>query len=256
MPSNRTVGRVLVRLLTVLAGLVSTGLAGGLAAHYGGDVASFRPALSPASSEWSLVNAVRRVKPAVVTIVNQQEPRLDDAGSSTSIVSGSGVIFDPRGYILTNNHVVALAEKITVIFEDGRKTPGTVIGEDSLSDLAVIHVAGPVPAVAPFGDSDALEPGEMVMAIGSPYENLGGSVTLGLVSGLNRQVGGLHGLIQTDAAINPGNSGGPLVTTRGEVAGINNLVLRTTSEGRMLEGMGFAIPANQALEVARKLLAR
>ncbi len=245
-----------VRLLTVLAGLVSTGVAGGLTAYYAGDIDSFRPAPSQASSELSLVNAVRRVKPAVVTIVNQQEPRLDDAGSATSIVSGSGVIFDPRGYILTNDHVVALDEKITVIFEDGHKTPGTLVGEDSLSDLAVLQVAGPVPAVASFGDSGALEPGEMVMAIGSPYEKFDGSVTFGLVSGLDRQVGGLHGLIQTDAAINPGNSGGPLVTTRGEVAGINNLVLRTTSEGRMLEGMGFAIPANQALEVARKLLAR
>lgn len=244
-----------IRFLIILAGLVSTGAAGGLTAHYAGDVESSRSPSPPAAIESGFVNAVRRVKPAVVTIINQQEPREDYGGGPlTSVVYGSGIIFDPRGYIVTNNHVVALAEKVHIEFADGRKTQVTVIGGDSFSDVAIIQVDGPVPAVASFGDSSRLELGQMVIAIGSPYENYGGSVTLGLVSGLNRQVGGVMGLIQTDAAINPGNSGGPLVTTRGEVVGINNLVLRTTGEGRILEGMGFAIPSNQALEVARKLL--
>ncbi|MBI5032478.1 MAG: trypsin-like peptidase domain-containing protein [Chloroflexi bacterium] len=244
-----------IRFLIILAGLVSTGAAGGLAVYYADHVENSRSVPPAATIELGFANAVRRTKPAVVTIINQQMPRENYGdGSLASVVYGSGIIFDPMGYIITNYHVVALAERVHVIFADGRKTQGTVIGEDSFSDVAVIKVDGPVPAVASFADSSGLELGQMVIAIGSPYENYSGSVTLGLVSGLNRQVGGVKGLIQTDAAINPGSSGGALVTTRGEVVGINTLVLRTTGEGRTLEGMGFAIPSNQALELAKKLL--
>ncbi|MBI4786522.1 MAG: trypsin-like peptidase domain-containing protein [Chloroflexi bacterium] len=244
----------LLRFLIVLAGLVSTGVAGGLTVHYAGYGSSPRPTPSSTPIEAGFVNAVRRVEPAVVTIINQQQARVDDMEVSTSLVHGSGIIFDARGYILTNNHVVTLAERIHVIFANRRKVQAMVIGGDSLSDVAVIQVDGPVPAVASFANSSALELGQMVIAIGNPYQDYGGSVTLGVVSGLNRRVGGIQGLIQTDAAINPGSSGGPLVTIRGEVVGINNFVLRSTGEGRTLEGMGFAIPSNQALEAAHKLL--
>ncbi len=133
---------------------------------------------------------------------------------------------------------------------------GTVIGTDSLSDLAVIKVDRPAPAVAPLSDSSGLELGQIVIVMGSPYENLNGTVTMGVVSGLDRRVGGLQGLIQTDAAINTGNSGGPLVTTRGEVVGINTLVLRTSGDGRILEGMGFAISSNQARAIVNQLISK
>ena len=205
--------------------------------------------------EARLTDAVRKVSPAVVTIINQQEPRSGPAGLVLlSVEYGSGLIFDSKGYILTNNHVVARAEKLIVIFHDGTKTEGTVVGADSIADLAVIKVNGQVPLAVQLGDSSHLEVGQMLIVIGSPYEGFRGSVSVGVVSGLDRQVGGLNGLIQTDAPINVGNSGGPLVTTGGEVIGINTLVLRSNGEGRILEGLGFAITSNRALEILPHLI--
>lgn|SRR5574341_148489 len=235
------------QILTVAVGIIGAGAVGGLVGHYAGYLEGYRAALPAAPIEARLTDAVRKVQPAVVTIINQTEPRPGPAGTTlTAVESGSGLIFDSRGYIVTNNHVVARAERLQVIFSDGSKAVGIVVGTDSLSDLAVIKVDRLVPAAVPLSDSSGLELGQMVIVMGSPYENLNGTVTVGVVSGLDRRVGGLQGLIQTDAAINTGNSGGPLVTTRGEVVGINTLVLRTSGDGRILEGMGFAISSNQA----------
>ncbi len=247
----------LKQILAVVAAIIGAGAVGGLAGHYAGYFEGYRAALPSAPIEIQLTDAVRRVQPAVVTIINQTEPRPGPAGTTlTAVESGSGLIFDSRGYIVTNNHVVARAERLQVIFSDGSKTMGTVVGTDSLSDLAVIKVDRPVPAAVPLSDSSGLELGQMVIVMGSPYENLNGTVTVGVVSGLERRVGGLQGLIQTDAAINTGNSGGPLVTTRGEVVGINTLVLRTSGDGRILEGMGFAISSNQARAIANQLISK
>ncbi len=245
----------LVQFLAILMGLIAAGAIGGLAGHYSGYFEGYRAALPATPIEAKMTDAVRKVSPAVVTIINQQEPRSGPAGLvMLSVESGSGLIFDSRGYILTNNHVVARAEKLHVIFSDGTKTEGTTVGADSLSDLAVIKVNVQVPLAVPLGDSSNLELGQMLIAIGSPYEGFRGSVTVGVVSGLDRQVGGLKGLIQTDAPINVGNSGGPLITTGGEVIGISTLVLRSNGEGRILEGLGFAISSNQVRGILSQLI--
>jgi 2-alkenal reductase len=193
--------------------------------------------------ESATISAVQRVQPAVVTVLNQGR-----FGSG----SGSGVIISEDGYILTNNHVVAEARQLGVIFSDGRQVEARLIGTFELTDLAVIQVDEPVPAEVELGDSDALQPGARVIAIGSALGRFQNTVTTGIVSALNRQVGELTGLIQTDAPINSGNSGGPLINSAGQVIGINTLVVRGgMSEA---EGLGFAIPSNTVQAVANQLI--
>ena len=165
---------------------------------------------------------------------------------------GSGVVMDHEGHILTNQHVVQDAEKILVTFPDGRVLPGTVVGGDEDTDVAVIKVEGDGVKPAEFGDSDRLKVGQPVLAIGNPLGLSGGpTVTSGVVSSLRRSLdlgsGGLK-VIQTDAAVNPGNSGGPLVDLEGKVVAINTVTIPYA------EGIGFAIPANAALKVAKELL--
>jgi len=159
---------------------------------------------------------------------------------------------DKDGHVLTNHHVVTEAEKILVTFPDGRVLPGTVVGGDEDTDVAVIKVEGDGVKPAEFGDSDRLKVGQPVLAIGNPLGLSGGpTVTSGVVSSLRRSVdlgnGGLK-VIQTDAAVNPGNSGGPLVDLEGKVVAINTVTIPYA------EGIGFAIPANAALKVAREIL--
>jgi S1-C subfamily serine protease len=167
---------------------------------------------------------------------------------------GSGVIFDASGLVLTNAHVVEKADQVMVGLPDGRRVAGRVLGQDTLTDLAVVRLAdsGPWPT-APLGDSDRLQVGDWAIAVGNPF-GLENTVTLGIVSNLNRNVSqlGISGkrldLIQTDAAINPGNSGGPLLNADGEVVGINTLVRSGPGAG-----LGFAIPINRARAIARQL---
>jgi 2-alkenal reductase len=168
------------------------------------------------------------------------------------------VIISKDGYIITNNHVVENQASLAVLFADGTRHNATLVGTDPLQDLAVIKVSDPTPAVAALGDSNALQPGQTLIAIGSPLGDFKNSVTVGVVSALNRSVPGssMEGLIQTDAAINHGNSGGPLVNLRGEVIGINTLVVR--GNGGTLdqaEGLGFAIPSQTVKTVSDKLIA-
>src|SRR3989442_10018031 len=165
---------------------------------------------------------------------------------------GSGIVMDKDGHVLTNHHVVTEAEKILVTFPDGRVLPGTVVGGDEDTDVAVIKVEGDGVKPAEFGDSDRLKVGQPVLAIGNPLGLSGGpTVTSGVVSSLRRSVdlgnGGLK-VIQTDAAVNPGNSGGPLVDLEGKVVAINTVTIPYA------EGIGFAIPANAALKVAKEIL--
>jgi 2-alkenal reductase len=167
-------------------------------------------------------------------------------------------VISQDGHIITNNHVIDGASSVFVIYSDGGRADATVVGADPVTDIAVLKVNGKVPAVVAFGDSSALQLGEWVIAIGSPLGNYRGSVTVGVVSGLNRTVQGTSqdGLIQTDAAINHGNSGGPLINLAGQIIGINTLVVRDTPGGDQAEGLGFAVPSNTVRSVAEQLIAR
>jgi serine protease Do len=163
---------------------------------------------------------------------------------------GSGVIVDGKGYILTNYHVVAGAEKISVHLFDGRELKGTVRGTDSRTDLAVVHVEATDLPVAMLGDSDKIQVGEWAIAIGSPF-GLEETVTVGVISAKGRSglgTGNYEDFIQTDASINPGNSGGPLVNIDGEVIGINAMIIQPG------QGIGFAIPINLAKTIMVELI--
>ncbi len=169
---------------------------------------------------------------------------------------GSGFIIDRRGYILTNNHVVAKAQKLTVTTASGKRIDATLVGRDARTDLAVIRIPpGDVEAVATLGDSDDLRPGRKAIAIGNPF-GLSHTLTTGIISALHRSIrtedgNEIEDLIQTDAAINPGNSGGPLLDSNGRVIGINTAIF-SLSGG--YQGIGFAIPINLAKRVAEKLI--
>jgi serine protease Do len=174
---------------------------------------------------------------------------------------GSGVIIDQDGYILTNEHVISDADKITVTLSDGRTFKGEIKGRDTRSDLAIIKIDARNLLVSSLGNSDDLKIGQWVLAIGNPFgfalQNPEPTVTVGVISALHRSLGRISArdrdysdLIQTDAAINPGNSGGPLVNLKGEVVGIN-VAIFSTSGG--YEGVGFAIPVNNAKRIISKL---
>jgi S1-C subfamily serine protease len=204
-----------------------------------------------------------QVKPAVVQITTQELS--EDIFIESESGVGSGVIYDPAGYILTNNHVVAGAQTLTVALPDGRTFEGTLLGGDPQTDLAVVQIHGDDLPVAKLGDSDQLNVGDWVVAIGNALGLPGGpTVTVGVVSALGRTVqepgdaleeGGpfLYDLIQTDAYINPGNSGGALVNLKGEVVGINTLVAGAAGSGILAQGIGFAIAVNRAQPIAEQL---
>ncbi|MFH1680088.1 MAG: trypsin-like peptidase domain-containing protein [Candidatus Eisenbacteria bacterium] len=232
----------------------------------------------------AIVVAAERVSPAVVTVsvrkhtIVRQSPFFTHQNDffdqflrdffpyreySRPVASmGSGVIFDGRGYLFTNSHVVAGADRIEVVLGDGRTFEGSLVGTDPSYDLALIRIEGSDLPVAPLGDSDDLKIGEWAIAIGNPFgyllNNTQPSVTAGVISAVHRDVrtgesgGGIYkDMIQTDAAINPGNSGGPLVNGAGEVIGINTFIF--TSGGGSL-GMGFAIPINTAKGIVDELI--
>jgi serine protease Do len=162
---------------------------------------------------------------------------------------------DANGTIVTNAHVVEGADEVTVTFKDGRELRGEVIGEDSLTDVAVVKVEASNLPVVSVGDSDALRPGEWAIAIGNPL-GLDNTVTAGIISATGRTSAQIRvpdkrvQFIQTDAAINPGNSGGPLLNERGEVIGVNTAIIGNA------QGLGFAIPINQARAIANELVTK
>ncbi len=163
---------------------------------------------------------------------------------------GSGVIVDKEGYILTNNHVIEGADKVKVRLNDGREFTATVKGQDSKTDLAVLHIKANDLPVATLGDSDKLEVGEWAIAIGSPF-GLEHTVTVGVISAKGRSglgTGTYEDFIQTDASINPGNSGGPLINIDGGVIGINAMIIQPGT------GIGFAIPINMAKQILNDLI--
>jgi S1-C subfamily serine protease len=205
-----------------------------------------------------VANIAARVLPAVVSI----EIRIGDQGGT-----GSGVVLDADGHILTNNHVISPAagvpnSTIKVIFQDNTQVPARIVGRDPKTDLAVVKVNVPNPTVAQIGSSANLAVGDSVIAIGSPL-GLAGTVTNGIVSALNRperldgegsDTNAVIDAIQTDAAINPGNSGGPLVDSTGAVVGINAAISTFGQGSGGSIGLGFAIPIDHARRIAQELI--
>lgn len=269
-------GRRLVLGLVAAAAMMLSGLigaaAGGAAVYQvmqarlpAGTVAPTAPAAAPAVAsvhiDTAITQAVAEVGPSVVTVVNHLPPLRSIFGDlSERTASGSGVIISSDGYIVTNNHVVDSAESLEVILADGSTLPAELVGVDPFADLAVVKIDSPVPAVAQWGNSDSLQPGETVIAIGSPLGDFKNTVTAGVVSATGRTIDTSAGyqmedLIQTDAAINSGNSGGPLVNLAGQIVGINTLVVRGDGMGTdVAEGLGFAISSNTARAVAEQLI--
>jgi S1-C subfamily serine protease len=216
------------------------------------------PVNGPLAENEAIVQVVDKVGPAVVTVINTLDPSQTQGYGGQA--SGTGVIISDQGYIVTNNHVVEGQQSLEVIFANGDKADAQLVGADNIADLAVLKVTSTLPAVATLGNSDDLKPGETVVAIGSALGDFANTVTVGVISGLNRtlqtdQNVNMENMIQTDAAINHGNSGGPLINLRGEVVGINTAVLRSSGMGDVAEGLGFSIPANTVKDVTGQLIA-
>ncbi len=213
------------------------------------------PANKPSTPEGELtaVEVGQKVGPAVVGISTEFQYQ-SFFGTTTSAGSGSGIIISEDGYIATNNHVINGASKVTVTTNSGKTYEAKLVGTDQRSDLAVIKIEAEDLYTADLGDSDNLQAGESVIAIGNPLGvEFAGSLTKGIVSALNRTVtvdNVSYTMIQTDAAINPGNSGGALVNMRGEVIGINSVKIANTD----VEGLGFAIPINDAKPILEDIV--
>jgi serine protease Do len=220
---------------------------------------------------------VKKVLPAVVNIAvtetvsgsdvaNDIPPELKDTplgrefrrrfGNKQEQIAGagSGFIVDPSGVIVTNNHVIDRADKIVVSLSDGRQLPATVIGQDELTDVAVIRVqsAEPLPSL-PWGDSRKAEVGDWILAAGNPF-GLGGSVSVGIISAQGRDLGAgpFDNFLQLDAPINPGNSGGPVFNMDGQVIGVSSVIVSPTGAS---VGIGFAIPSDIVHQIVTQLLA-
>lgn len=210
----------------------------------------------------TVTTVVENVSPAVVKIDvthhsirrrgYSQRKREENNDARPVTGSGSGVIFTPDGFVLTNSHVIHGAATINVILADSRELKGELIGEDPFTDLAVVRVSGQDLPVAKLGDSQAIRIGQLVIALGNPF-GFQATVTAGVVSALGRSLrvdGGrlIDNVIQTDAALNPGNSGGPLVNSRSEVIGINTAIIPWA------QGICFSIPVNTAKNIAAQLM--
>jgi serine protease Do len=227
------------------------------------------PFAAPQDDISAVAPVAKRVGPAVVQINTSRTVResIDGFGldeffgdrvprqEQVQRGAGSGFITTANGQVITNAHVVAGADTVTVVLKDGRNYPGRVVGSDSLSDLAVVKInANDLPTV-PLGDSNALVPGQLAIAIGNPL-GLSNTVTQGIVSATERSVTEIGipdkriNFLQTDAAINPGNSGRPLLNAAGQVIGVNTAIIRGA------QGIGFAIPINTVKSVSQQLMTR
>ena len=274
---SKTIGQL---LLVILISFFS-GLLGSLAVlqfnqkQGSGEQNSAAVTQTASKNENSTTQAVDKVKDAVVSIITYSENSQGgfvgtndtDTDSNTEQINseGSGVIYKKDGeyaYIVTNTHVINGAKKVDIRLADGTKVPGEIVGTDTYSDIAVVKISSEkVSAVAEFGDSSKLTVGETAIAIGSPLgSEYANTVTQGIVSSLNRTVSlkSEDGqaistkAIQTDTAINPGNSGGPLINIQGQVIGITSSKIATNG-GTSVEGLGFAIPSNDAIKIIEQL---
>lgn len=258
-------------IATTLVSAIIGGIAGGAYVNYIDSKNSYTsPITSSISSgqtkttsyptSTSLISKIaEEVGPTVVGVDTETATSGTQQGSSTSEGSGSGVIFDAaKGYVVTNQHVIEGSSKITVTIPGGSAIPATVVGSDSMSDIAVLKINASHLKAATFGDSSKIRVGDLAVAIGNPMgDSYAGTVTSGIISAVNRKMylsdgkdSRRYNLIQTDAAINPGNSGGALINENGEVIGINTIKI---SEDQV-EGMGFAIPINDVKNVISQLL--
>jgi serine protease DegS len=220
----------------------------------------------------SYANAVARAAPAVANIyttkviTRERHPLLDDPlfryffgdqvrtpRKQTQTSLGSGVIVSPQGYVLTNNHVIAGADEIQVLLQDGRRARAEVVGVDKDTDLAVLRVKiDNLPTIA-IGSTEHLRVGDVALAIGNPY-GVGQTVTMGIISATGRSHLGINrfeDFVQTDAAINPGNSGGALINAHGDLIGINTAIYSRSGGS---QGIGFAIPSYQATDVMKQII--
>jgi S1-C subfamily serine protease len=235
----------------IISGLIVVVIA---AVAFAGGAGLFSPAraslASPILYSQDTVTAIYdAASPAVVEIITSE-----GNGFWSSQGEGSGIIIDTQGNILTNNHVVSGATNVQVVIS-GNTVDGAVLGTDAIHDLAVVKVdTSAIAGITPLqlGDSNAVKAGEMAIAIGNPY-GLTNTVTVGVISGLNRSIGDLTGMLQTDATLNPGNSGGPLLDGQGTVIGINTAIEKTPTGNA--SNIGFAIPSNTAKSVLSDLIA-
>ena len=231
------------------------------------------------SNDTSTTQAVEKVQDAVVSVINYQTQSSNSLSSIFGNIEssdelavageGSGVIYKKDGdtaYIVTNNHVISGAEKIDILLASGEKLSGELVGADTYSDIAVIKIAADkVTTIAEFANSDTIKVGETAIAIGSPLGSVyANTVTQGIISSLSRTVTSQTedgqtistNAIQTDTAINPGNSGGPLINIQGQVIGINSSKITSSSvssSGVAVEGMGFALPSNDVVQIINQL---
>ena len=288
-----------VAIVGLVAGLVGGGAAAGGVAYLNnsgmlapsavttGKTTPVKVSNSNVKGTSDATKAFNKVSGAVVSVINLQKQQslgdsmfgglTSDYGNSSSKNSdssdlqtaseGSGVIYKKQGgtaYIVTNNHVVAGSNALQVLLSDGTKLTAILVGTDEQTDLAVLKIdSAKVSEVADFADSSKIEPGQAVLAIGSPLgSEYATSVTEGIISATKREVDatdesgnslGKATVIQTDAAINPGNSGGPLVNLAGQVVGINSMKLASSSDGTSVEGMGFSIPSDTVVSIINEL---
>lgn len=200
----------------------------------------------------TVTEIIDKVGPAVVGVTTKSIKDYGIFGNQATEGIGSGFIINEEGYLLTNYHVIKGAQDVKVILNDGKEVGAKVVNYDAENDIAVVKIKEEMkmPGVVELGDSDSVQAGESVVAIGNPLgKEFLGTVTSGIVSAINRtiNIGGKDlTLIQTDAAINPGNSGGPLLNSRGEVIGMNTAKINSKSAEGGVEGIGFSIPINQA----------
>lgn len=282
MEKNRTPWIILVIILWLASSLVGVAAGGlGVYAYLQSKPANFAAAteatpaptmatqtaspsthlvISNTQIETTITKIVQDYDSAVVTVVGTINVQTFPFGlTSTSQVSGSGFFLTQDGYIATNFHVVNGTNQLWVVLSDGTKLDATLVGSDQYADVAVLKVNTNSAKFVTLGNSDLMDPGQTVIAIGSPLGEFRNSVTVGVVSATGRSLDTGNGytmenLIQTDAAINQGNSGGPLLNLAGEVIAINTLIVRSSGSGAVAEGLGFAIPSNTVAAISSQLI--
>jgi S1-C subfamily serine protease len=256
----------LLLVLSLLVGAAAGAAAGAVTARLlsGDEEETVAPIVTPAAStsnvtlseESAITEAVEKALPSVVAIVSEEGAVVEEDGQPSAL--GSGVIIDDRGYIVTNEHVVSGTGKLTVTLYGGEEREATLVADDwPFTDLAVLKISEGGLTALPLGDSDALVPGQMVIAVGNPLHDFRSSVTVGVASGLGRRWSRdgifMEDLIQTDAAVNPGNSGGALINVLGQMVGMPTSVVRYDN-GREVQGIAFAISSKTIQEVAGEII--